>query len=207
MSNKQYEEDLGVYLGKTFEELEIILGKTYAKDNKGRKNKISKDLFSQHFQTNENLRIAAPTIVVDNDGDEKLEFGISFPAFSMGSLVKEDWEFSTPKKQIIDKQFLFFFWKLLKKEPGNNQYRLEKIREWSFPEDDIQELKKVWEKTILEIQNETFEFPKSTESRVSHVRPHARDGKDYDKSITSQDIPKRCLWLNKSYITDEVYKK
>lgn len=207
MSNKQYEEDLGVYLGKTFEELEIILGKTYAKDNKGRKNKISKDLFSQHFQTNENLRIAAPTIVVDNDGDEKLEFGISFPAFSMGSLVKEDWEFSTPKKQIIDKQFLFFFWKLLKKEPGNNQYRLEKIREWSFPEDDIQELKKVWEKTILEIQNETFEFPKSTESRVSHVRPHARDGKDYDQSITSQDIPKRCFWLNKSYITDEVYKK
>ena len=70
MSNKQYEEDLGVYLGKTFEELEIILGKTYAKDNKGRKNKISKDLFSQHFQTNENLRIAAPTIVVDNDDDD-----------------------------------------------------------------------------------------------------------------------------------------
>lgn len=207
MSNKQYEDNLGVYLGKTFEELEIILGKTYAKDNKGRKNKISKDLFSQHFQSNENLRIAAPTIVVDNDGDEKLEFGISFPAFSMGSLVKEDWEFSTPKKQIIDKQFLFFFWKLLEKEPGNNKYRLEKIREWSFPEDDVEELKNVWEKTILEIQNETFEFPKSTESRVSHVRPHARDGKDFDKSITSQDIPKRCFWLNKTYITDEVYKK
>ena len=108
MSNKQYEEDLGVYLGKTFEELEIILGKTYAKDNKGRKNKISKDLFSQHFQTNENLRIAAPTIVVDNDGDEKLEFGISFPAFAMGSLVKEIGVFNS-KKQIIDKQFLFFF--------------------------------------------------------------------------------------------------
>lgn len=207
MSIKQYEDDLGVYLGKTFEELEIILGKTYAKDNKGRKNKISKDLYSQHFQSNENLRITAPTIVVDNDGDEKLEFGISFPAFSMGNLVKEDWEFSTPKKQIVDKQFLFFFWKLLKKEPGNNKYRLEKIREWSFPEDDVEELKNVWEKTILEIQNETFEFPKSTESRVSHVRPHARDGKDFDKSITSRNIPKRCFWLNKTYITDEVYKK
>ena len=34
----------------------------------------------------------------------------------MGSLVKEDWSFNS-KKQIIDKQFLFFFWKLLKKEP------------------------------------------------------------------------------------------
>lgn len=207
MNNKQYEEDLDIYLGKTFEELEIILGKTYARENKGRKNLISIDLFSQHFQNKENIRVAAPTIVVEKDGNEKLEFGISFPAFSMGSLVKEDWESSTPKKQIIDKQFLFFFWKLLKKEPGNNLYRLEKIKEWSFPEDDIEELKIVWEKTILEIQNETFEFPKSTESRVSHVRPHARDGKDFDKSIISQNISKRCFWLNKSYITDEVYKK
>ena len=37
MSNKQYKDDLNIYLGKTFEELEIIIGKTYSRDDKGRK--------------------------------------------------------------------------------------------------------------------------------------------------------------------------
>jgi len=207
MSNKQYEEDLGVYLGKTIEELEIILDKSYNRKNKGFKNIVSGDLFDQHFEYDENLRIAAPTIIEDKEGDERLQFGVSFSPFSMGNLVKEDWESSTPKKQIIDKKFLFFFWKLLEKESNNNKYRLEKIKSWTFPEDDIEELKNVWQKTILTIQEEEFQFPKSSESRVSHIRPHGTDGKDFDKSITSKNIAKRCFWLNKSYITDEVYKK
>lgn len=207
MNNKRYEESLNMYLGKTIEELEIILDKSYNRNNKKFKNIVSEDLFNQHFEYDENLRIAAPTIVEDKEGDERLKWGVSFSAFSMGNLVKEDWESSTPKKQIIDKKFLFFFWKLLEKESNNNKYRLEKIKSWTFPKDDIEELKNVWQKTILTIQEEEFQFPKSTESRVSHIRTHGKDGKDLDKSITSQDIPKRCFWLNKNYITDEVYKK
>lgn len=207
MNLNQYESELNKYIGKTFEELSIIVGKSYTKENKGRKNQLSKDLFQQHFQKDENLRIVAPTIIVGKDGFEILKYAVSFPAFVMGKLIKEDWEFSTPKKQIIDKKFLFFFWKLLKNENVENNYRLEKIKSWTFPKQDVDELKNVWQKTILEIQNETYQFPKSTESRVSHVRPHARDGKDYDLSITSKKITKKCFWLNKNYITEEVYKK
>lgn len=206
MNLNHYESELNKYIGKTFEELSKIVGKSYTKENKGRKNQLSKDLFQQHFQKDENLRIVAPTIIVGKDGFEILKYAVSFPAFVMGKLIKEDWEFSTPKKQIIDKKFLFFFWKLLKNENVENNYRLEKIKSWTFPKEDVDELKNVWQKTILEIQNETYQFPKSTESRVSHVRPHARDGKDYDLSITSKKITKKCFWLNKNYITEEVYK-
>lgn len=206
MNLNHYESELNKYIGKTFEELSKIVGKSYTKENKGRKNQLSKDLFQQHFQKDENLRIVAPTIIVGKDGFEILKYAVSFPAFVMGKLIKEDWEFSTPKKQIIDKKFLFFFWKLLKNENVENNYRLEKIKSWTFPKEDVDELKNVWQKTILEIQNETYQFPKSTESRVSHVRPHARDGKDYDLSITSKKITKKCFWLNKHYITEEVYK-
>lgn len=207
MNLNHYESELNKYIGKTFEELSIIVGKSYTKESKGRKNQLSKALFQQHFQKSENLRIVAPTIIVGKDGLEKLKYAVSFPAFVMGKLIKEDWDISTPKKQIIDKKFLFFFWKLLKNETMENNYRLVKIKSWSFPKEDVNELKNVWQKTILEIQNKTFQFPKESETSVSHVRPHGKNGKDFDLSIKSEGIPKKCFWLNRDYLTEEVYKK
>ena len=58
-----------------------------------------------------------------------------------------------------------------------------------------------------------FYFNKALELKPDHVDSIINlahiftNKKDFDKSITSQDIPKRCFWLNKTYITDEVYKK
>ena len=201
----KYEYELNKYIGKTFEEIEIILGKKYSKKNTGRKYLISKDLFQSHFNDISNVLIKAPTIITTNENVERLQYGISFPAFSMAKLVNEQWDNSTPKKQILGKEFLFFFWRLIEKNVGNNKYLLVKVKSWKFPESDEIELKKVWQRTIDEINQKSFQFPKSTESIVSHVRPHARNSKDYDVSISNYNITKRCFWLNKQYITDKVY--
>ncbi|GHC46545.1 hypothetical protein GCM10008083_07000 [Ulvibacter litoralis] len=56
-------------------------------------------------------------------------------------------------------------------------------------------------------------FPKKTENRISHVRPHTRNADDTyklpltDKLTGVKEYTKHCFWLNASYIRDEIYLK
>ena len=90
---------------------------------------------------------------------------------------------------------------------------------------DILEAKSVWDKmktTVSkgEIVKEVTDkgvrktyFPKKTENRISHVRPHARNADDtYDLPIADKltgltEFTKHCFWLNASYVKDEIYEK
>ena len=94
-----------------------------------------------------------------------------------------------------------------------------------MPYSDILKAKEVWDKTIKtikegEIVKEITEkgvrktyFPKKTENKVSHVRPHARDKNDCyplptkDKLTNADEYTKHCFWLNASYVKDEIYMK
>ena len=92
-----------------------------------------------------------------------------------------------------------------------------------MPYSDILEAKKVWEEMVKsvskgEIVKEVTDkgirktyFPKKTENRVSHVRPHARNAADTfplpvaDKLTGLTEHTKHCFWLNASYVRDEIY--
>lgn len=41
---------------------------------------------------------------------------------------------------------------------------------------------------------------KESESKYIHMRPHAKDSNDFDKSLKSINISKQCFWLNKKRI-------
>ena len=90
---------------------------------------------------------------------------------------------------------------------------------------DILEAKNVWEKMVETVSNgeivkevtekgvrKTF-FPKKTENRISHVRPHARNKEDtyelpiVDKLTGLTEYTKHCFWLNASYVKEEIYLK
>ena len=47
-------------------------------------------------------------------------------------------------------------------------------------------------------------LPKQSESRVAHVRPHARDSKDTYPLPDGREMVKQCFWLNRTYIEDIV---
>jgi DNA mismatch repair protein MutH len=55
-------------------------------------------------------------------------------------------------------------------------------------------------------------FPKSSESYLTHVRPHARNREDtyplpiIDKVSKKSEFTKQCFWLNSSYV-ERIYKK
>ena len=94
-----------------------------------------------------------------------------------------------------------------------------------MPYYDILEAKNVWKEMVETVSNgkivkevtkngirKTY-FPKKTENKVSHVRPHARNAADTyvlpveDKITGLTEYTKHCFWLNASYVKDEIYLK
>ena len=90
---------------------------------------------------------------------------------------------------------------------------------------DILEAKKVWDEMVKTISKgkivkevtsngvrKTF-FPKKTENRISHVRPHAKNAADTyilpiaDKLTGLTEFTKHCFWLNDSYVKNEIFFK
>ena len=144
---------------------------------------------------------------------------ISFPTFEYQELVETDWE-DSDFKNILESKFFFVFYQF----EGENLI-LRKVKFWNMPYSDILEAKNVWEEMVKTISNgeivkevtekgvrKTY-FPKKTENKVSHVRPHARNAEDtYDLPVADKltglkEYTKHCFWLNASYVKDEIYLK
>ena len=144
---------------------------------------------------------------------------ISFPTFVYQELVETDWE-DSDFKNILESKFFFVFYQF----EGENLI-LRKVKFWNMPYSDIVEAKNVWQEMVKTIANgeivkevtekgvrKTY-FPKKTENRISHVRPHARNAADTyelpiaDKLTGLTEYTKHCFWLNASYVKDEIYLK
>jgi len=144
---------------------------------------------------------------------------ISFPTFEYQELVKMDWE-DSDFKNILESKFYFVFYQF----EGENLI-LRKVKFWNMSHSDILEAKNVWEKMVRTVSNgeivkevtgkgirKSF-FPKKTENRISHVRPHARNSDDTyelpvaDKLTGLTEYTKHCFWFNASYVKDEIYLK
>lgn len=144
---------------------------------------------------------------------------ISFPTFEYQELIETDWE-DSDFKNILESKFFFVFYQF----DGENLI-LRKVKFWNMPYSDILEAKSVWEEMVKKVSNgeivkevtekgvrKTY-FPKKTENRVSHVRPHARNAADTyelplaDKLTGLTEYTKHCFWLNASYVRDEIYNK
>jgi DNA mismatch repair protein MutH len=144
---------------------------------------------------------------------------ISFPTFKFKELVVADWE-DSDFKNILESKFLFVFYQF----EGENLI-LRKVKFWNMSYPDILEAKDVWNKIVKllakgKIIKEITEsgirknhFPKKTENRISHVRPHAKNAADTyvlpvpDKLTGLTNFTKHCFWLNARYVKDEIYLK
>ncbi len=144
---------------------------------------------------------------------------ISFPTFKYKDLIETDWE-ESDFKNILESKFFFVFYQF-----ENKNLILKKVRFWNMPQSDIKIAKKVWVTTkrnieqgriverVTENGRRITHFPKKTENKVSHVRPHARNSKDTyplpikDKTTGTTEYTKHCFWLNASYVRDKIYQK
>ena len=144
---------------------------------------------------------------------------ISFPAFRYEDLVEQTWE-SSPFRKRLEQKYFFVFYQF----SGSDLF-LRRVRFWNMDYNDKQEAKSVWLKTKSVVcqghivlgynssGNRRTNFPKKSENRVSHVRPHARDSNDtYPLPVkdffTGVDkYTKHSFWLNARYIRDSILEQ
>lgn len=210
------------YIGKSPDEIAKLLGVDYNERVKHRFAMLTKAIMgvssNQEIEELSKADITIKTIRINKKGlpCENL----SFPAFSYEEMVHErDWELSK-LNEMLEKRFLFVFFKI-----QDDNLVLDQVLFWNMPYLDRQEAKHVWEQTksliksgtivkeITETQIYRTYFPKKSENRVAHVRPHARNRLDTlplptpDKLTGVNAYMKHSFWLNDTYIRDDIYLK
>lgn len=153
--------------------------------------------------------IVVKTIRIEKNG--KIKENMSFPAFKFKELVKEEWDDSTFGNYLRETRFLFVVYKFDK----DGILRLRGCQFWNIPYEDLEnDVRNVWERTVQVLKDglrfkvingkRYNNFPKASENRVSHVRPHAQNSSDTYELPDGRQYPKQCFWLNNSYILSQI---
>lgn len=208
-------EKIKPFFGKTQEELKSILGvNSNAKSLNelllakmlGVSGKISN---SEEFKK---AGIVPKTIRIQRNGS--ISECMSFPKFDFITLSQESiWEKSELYNLLAPAKFLFVIFQ----EREENEYIFDRIQFWNIPNEDLDEVKRVWERTIQIIregvvltptaQGVKNNLPKAKESNVAHVRPHGRNGSDKAPLPDGRMMTKQCFWLNNSYIARQIVER
>lgn len=135
---------------------------------------------------------------------------MSFPAFKFTELIEEEWETSTLREMLEPTKFMFVIFK----ENSSGEYFFERVKFWNIPAEDLEEVHRVWQRTVDVIRNGVelnFDgrvtrnnLPKQSESHVAHVRPHAKDMNDVYPLPDGRTMPKQCFWLNNKYVEEVI---
>lgn len=203
------------YYGKTQSELKAIFGiDSTAKSLNERL--LAKMLgISGHIAKTEEFQkanIVPKTIRVQQNG--KIKESMSFPTFDFIELSQEtEWEESEFYDYLAPTKFLFVIFR----ERDDGEYVFERVQFWNIPAEDLDEVGRVWQRTVDVIrqgvtltptaQGVRNNLPKATESRVAHVRPHGKDASDTLPLPDGRQMTKQCFWLNSSYIAEQIQSK
>lgn len=121
--------------------------------------------------------------------------GMSFPKFEFLKIVNQDWEDSEFFAKLERKFLLVVF-----AENGDGELSLSRAFFWNMPYEDRLEAEAVWAKTKKLVLESSVAFPKQSETRVAHVRPHGRRGADKLPLPNGTLHPKQSFWLNPKYV-------
>jgi len=144
--------------------------------------------------------IITKTIVVEYNG--KIVEHMSFPNFNFVKLSNEqEWEESEIYNYFSATKFLFVIFQHNK----NNDLIFKGIKFWSMPTDDLLKYQRVWQDAVNATkQGNELLFPRAVDSRIGHVRPHAKNKLDVDVFPNGLTATKRCFWLNNRYISQQI---
>lgn len=216
LANHTFEEYLigkiSPYFGKTQDELKRILGVESTAKNLnelllakmlGVNGKISN---SEEFKK---AGISPKTIRIQRNGS--IIECMSFPKFDFIELSQESiWEESELYNMLAPTKFLFIIFR----EREKNEYVFERVQFWNIPSEDLEEVGRVWARTVQTIcegvklyptaRGIGNNLPKASESPVAHVRPHGRDGSDKAPLPDGRMMTKQCFWLNNKYVKAQI---
>ncbi len=208
-------DKINAYCGYSVEDLCIKFELEYQRKPKNLEAMLAYRILGikgNHAEEFEKANVKVKTIRIGKNN--KIKECMSFPTFKFKELVKEDWEDSAFGNYLRETRFLFVVYKF----DADNVLRLRGCQFWNIPYEDLEvEVRSVWEKTKqvlidglqITIQNGVRKnnFPKASENRVSHVRPHALNARDTYELPDGRWYPKQCFWLNNSYIYEQLDEK
>lgn len=153
--------------------------------------------------------IVPKTIRVREDGS--IKESMSFPTFDFIRLSKESsWEESEFYEYLAPTKFLFVIFQ----QTSTGSLTFSRIKFWNIPAPDLDEVGRVWERTVEAIRAGVIltptksgvknNLPKQSESRVAHVRPHGRNAEDTLPLPDGRRMTKQCFWLNNTYIAEQI---
>lgn len=165
-----------------------------------------------HTEEFQKAGIVPKTIRVQRNG--KIKESMSFPTFDFIHLSQETvWEESELYMCLAPTKFLFVIFQ----ERDDGEYIFNRAMFWNIPNGDLDEVRKVWERTVSVIRSGVHlistprgvrnNLPKKTENRVAHVRPHGENGADKLPLPDGRMMTKQCFWLNNSYILEQIKEK
>lgn len=143
--------------------------------------------------------------------NDKIQESMSFPYFDFVKLSNEEiWEESELYNYLAPTKFMFVIFH----EQPNGEYIFERVLFWNIPNEDLDEVGRVWKRTVQTIRRGVKlvqtpkgicnDLPKKKESPVAHVRPHGRDGADKLPLPDGRMMVKQCFWLNNTYIEKQI---
>ncbi|WP_017416592.1 Sau3AI family type II restriction endonuclease [Clostridium tunisiense] len=164
------------------------------------------------IQEFEKANLKLKTITVDKNN--KIKESMSFPTFKFKEIIETSWEESDLKRILGEQKYLFIVFK----ENKTSDLIFKGFRFWNIPYEDLNEVERVYRKTVevikagVEIKEKLTKngirhnnnLPSKSESYVCHVRPHGRDARDTYELPDGRRLTKQCFWLNNTYILEQV---
>ena len=162
--------------------------------------------YTEEFQK---AGIVPKTIRVEYDGSVKES--MSFPTFDFIELSMEKiWEESELYNYLAPTKFMFVIFQ----QKADGQYVFERVKFWNIPNEDLEQVRKVWEKTVATIRKGvkliptakgvSNNLPKKSDNPVAHVRPHGKNAFDKLPLPDGRMMTKQCFWLNNTYIKKQI---
>ena len=165
--------------------------------------------YTEEFQK---AGIIPKTIRVQYDGS--IRESMSFPTFDFIELSREDdWEDSDLYNYMAPTKFMFVIFQ----QRADGQYVFDRVMFWNIPNEDLEQVRLVWERTVHIIREGvqliptargvSNNLPKKTENPVAHVRPHGIDASDKLPLPDGRMMTKQCFWLNNTYIAEQISRR
>lgn len=191
------------YIGMTIDEIHGKVGRNLNRTSKNYFSLISLRVLGvqgARAEEFEKAEVILRTVRLKSNNVPKED--VSFPRFKYKEIVKEEWE-TSGLREVFTRRFFFVIFKY----DRIGRLVLRKVEFWSMPAKDLDEVEKVWRKTVSQIRSgKADDLPKKSDSTVCHVRPHARNAKDTDETPDGGMVVKKCFWLNAGYISEQLTK-
>lgn len=158
------------------------------------------EIVNEKIEEFEKANIKIKAIRLNSKGMPKES--MSFPAFKYTEIVNEEWQNSELYETFSTTKYLFMIYQYL----DDDTLVFKKAMFWHVPEKDLStEIKRVWIETVEKIKNNDYNnLPKISESPILHVRPHGQNNQDTYPTLDGKQAPKKCFWLNASYIKKQI---